>query len=99
MTRPKSERCISFSPRACYFKPQGFTSSKKESIILLPEELEALRLHDVEGLNQTFAARKMKISQPTFARIICSAYQKVAEALVHGKAIRIAKIDDDRSPS
>lgn len=57
--------------------------------VLLPEELEALKLYELDGLEQTKAAQKMKVSQPTFARILASANRKVAEALVKGKAIRI----------
>jgi predicted DNA-binding protein (UPF0251 family) len=55
----------------------------------MPDELEALRLHDVEGLEQVMAAKEMRVSQPTFGRIINSAYKKVAEAVVRGKAMRI----------
>jgi len=60
-----------------------------EEIVLSPDELEALKLYDVDCLEQTKAAEKMKISQPTFARILDSAYKKIADALVKGKAIRI----------
>lgn len=94
MTRPKGKRCINFSPCTCYFKPEGVAAKDCEEVIVLPEELEALRLHDVENLDQTKAAKKMKISQPTFARIIGAARRKIALALVSGKAIRIAKVAD-----
>ena len=94
MTRPRGKRCISHIPCVCYFKPEGVPKRGCEEIIVLPEELEALRLADATGLDQIEAAKKMKISQPTFARIIGSARKKVAEALVSGKAIRIAKVDD-----
>ena len=60
-----------------------------EEIVLLPDELEALKLHEVDGLEQTEAAEKMKISQPTFARLLGSAHQKIAQAIIKGKAIRI----------
>jgi len=93
MTRPKGKRCISHTPCVCYFKPEGVPKSGCEEIVVLPEELEALRLADADGLDQIEAAKKMKISQPTFARIIASARQKVAEALVRGKAIRIDKLN------
>ncbi len=53
------------------------------------EEYEAMRLYDVDGLDQTQAAEMMNISRPTFGRIIVSAHKKVAEALVYGKAIQI----------
>lgn len=62
-----------------------------EEIVLLPDELEALKLHDVDGLEQVPASKKMAISQPTFARILDSAYKKLAQALIQGKAIRIEK--------
>ena len=53
------------------------------------DEFEALRLADLEGLYQEQAALQMGVSRPTFSRIVESAHKKVADALVHGKAIRI----------
>lgn len=52
------------------------------------EEVEAMRLKNVQGLDQTEAAKRMKTSQSTFQRILQSAYQKVSEALILGRAIR-----------
>jgi predicted DNA-binding protein (UPF0251 family) len=46
-------------------------------------------LHDVDGFNQGKASKKMKISQPTFARIRSSAHQKVSFALIKGEPINI----------
>jgi predicted DNA-binding protein (UPF0251 family) len=43
----------------------------------------------VDGFEQTKAADKMKVSQPTFARILDSAYKKIAQAIIKGKAIKI----------
>jgi predicted DNA-binding protein (UPF0251 family) len=60
-----------------------------ESIGLSVDEFEAIRLKDLEGLEQTVAAKSMRISQPTFHRVIETARKKVADALVNGKAIRI----------
>lgn len=62
-----------------------------EEVVLESDELEALKLHDVDGLEQIKAAEKMKISQPTFARILDGSYKKIAEALIKGKAIKIEK--------
>ena len=78
-----------FNPDVIYFKPQGIPLRMLEEVVLRADELEALKLYDVDGFEQTKAAEKMKISQPTFARILDSAYKKIAEALVKGKAIRI----------
>ena len=78
-----------FNPDVIYFKPQGIPLRMLEEVVLRADELEALKLYDVDGLEQTKAAEKMKISQPTFARILDSANKKIADALVKGKAIRI----------
>lgn len=60
-----------------------------EENVLLMEELEAVRLKDLLGLEQGPAAKKMNISQPTFQRLVVSARKKIADAIVNGKAIRI----------
>lgn len=62
-----------------------------EEVGLNMDELEALRLCDLKNLDQVEAAKKMKISRSTLQRIVTSARQKVAEALIEGKAIRIEK--------
>ena len=51
--------------------------------------MEALRLADVEDLYHTEAAKRMKVSRQTFDRIVRRAHAKVAEALVHGRALRV----------
>jgi predicted DNA-binding protein (UPF0251 family) len=91
MPRPISPRCLKFKPDTDYFKPRGIPLQVLEEVILRADELEALKLHDVDGFDQTEAAGKMKISQPTFNRLLNSTYQKVAAALVKGKAIRLEK--------
>ena len=87
--RPKLCRRLRFQPDVLYFKPQGVPLHQLEEIVLLPDELEALKLYEIDGLEQTKAAEKMNISQPTFARILDSAQKKVAEAIIKGKAIKI----------
>jgi predicted DNA-binding protein (UPF0251 family) len=62
-----------------------------DEVVLHIDELEALRLKNLENLNQMRCAKKMKVSQSTFQRILVSAYRKIAAALVRGKAIRIEK--------
>jgi len=89
MSRPRIPRCIKFRPDVYYFKPQGIPLRELEEMVLFPDELEALKLHEVDGLEQIEASEKMKISQPTFARLLGSAHQKIAEAIVKGKAIKI----------
>jgi len=61
-----------------------------EEVVLLPDELEALKLYEVDGLDQKQASEKMKISQPTFARTLDSAIKKIAQAIIGGNAIKIS---------
>jgi uncharacterized protein len=89
MPRPVTPRRIQFRPGTTYFKPAGLPLSSLEEVVLAFEEIEALRLKDVEGLGQTEAAKKMNISQPTLFRILSVARKKIADALVNGKAIRV----------
>ena len=89
MTRPKIRRRIQFNPEVEYFKPRGVPLRDLEEVELYPDEVEAIKLNLVDGLDQTASAKKMGISQPTFARIIISATKKVGEAIIKGKAIRI----------
>ena len=89
MPRPRVPRCLRFKPHVYYFKPQGIPLRMLEEVVLRPDELEALKLYEVDGLNQMMAAKKMKISQPTLARLLDSANKKIAQAIITGKAIRI----------
>jgi uncharacterized protein len=93
MVRPIKPRFLRGNPRISYFKPQGMPLRNLEEVILGADEFEAIKLHDSDNLNQTDAAKKMQISQPTFARILNRAYKKIAQALVEGYAIRIDKSD------
>jgi len=72
-----------------YFKPQGIPLRELDEVELTIEELEALRLKNIEELEQTEASNKMKTSQSTFQRILVSAYKKITKALIEGKAIKI----------
>lgn len=91
MSRPRIPRCLRFNPRVYYFKPRGIPLRMLEEVTLAPDELEAIKLHDVNRLEQKKAAKKMKISQPTFARTLDRAYKKIADALINGKSVRIEK--------
>lgn len=60
-----------------------------DEVVMTLDEFEALRLADLEKLYHERAAAQMHVSRPTFSRIIDSAHTKIADALVHGKALRI----------
>jgi len=89
MSRPKRCRRVGLAPNVDYFKPAGIRMVDLEETILAVDEFEAIRLKDLEGLEQEESAKKMNISQPTFHRLVISAREKIAEAIVNGKAIRI----------
>jgi len=85
-------------PGVTYFKPAGIPLRSLEEIRLSVEEAEALRLKDLEGLEQEQGAEKMNISRPTFQRVLASARKKMADALLNGKAIRIEGGNFEMSP-
>lgn len=89
MVRPRLCRMIFSEPNVTYFKPRGIPLGELEESILAVDEFEAVRLKDLEGLEQEECAKKMNISQPTFHRLILSARKKIADALVNGKALKI----------
>jgi len=89
--RPRLCRFIKFKPNVTYFKPQGIPLRHLKIAELLLEEVEALRLKNIEGLDQIECAKKMKTSQSTFQRILSSAYKKISDAILNGKAIKIIK--------
>ncbi|MDD3804414.1 MAG: DUF134 domain-containing protein [bacterium] len=100
MPRPKKFRFISYAPAATYFKPSGVPRRILEEVNLEPDELEAVRLADFEGLYQEDAAKRMNVSRQTFGNILVSAHKKIADAIVRGKVLRIEKpseiIDDEK---
>lgn len=78
MVRPTKWRKIENIPGISYFIPTEKTSGELPENILKLEELEAIRLKDLEGLEQEECAEKMEVSRPTFQRILLSAREKVA---------------------
>jgi predicted DNA-binding protein (UPF0251 family) len=89
MGRQPLWRRVDSLPQVTYFKPAGIPLAQLQEVRLSIEEAEAIRLKDIEGLEQDDCAQKMSVSRPTFARILLSARQKIADALLNGKAIRI----------
>jgi len=86
--RPRS-RHVTQVPEIRYFKPPGVPLRVLAEVRLGVDELEAMRLADVEGLDHADASERMDVSRQTFGRIIHAGRHKVALALTEGKAIRI----------
>ena len=89
MARPTKWRKIEKIPTVPYFVPSGDDIPEVPKNVLKLEELEAIRLKDLEGLEQGDCAKKMEVSRPTFQRILLSAREKIADSLVNGKIIHI----------
>jgi predicted DNA-binding protein (UPF0251 family) len=89
MPRPRHCRRVCFEPGITYFKPAGVPMIDLEEINLTVDEFEAIRLKDVDGLEQEQSAQRMNISQPTFHRLYLEARRKIADVIVNGKALKI----------
>jgi len=88
LARPVKWRKIDNLPTVYQFDPSDQNINAGINVLKL-EELEAIRLKDLEGLEQADCARQMEVSRPTFQRILLSAREKIADSLIHGKSIRI----------
>jgi len=89
MVRPVKCRRVNFTPGVSHFAPVGIPVSELEETILTLEEIEALRLKDIEGMEQADGAASMNVSRPTFQRVLTTARQKITDAIINGKAIKI----------
>lgn len=89
MPRRKRTRYVQLPPAVNAFHPVHPPPWGEDEITLSVEGLEAIRLCDLEGLDQQAAAERMKISRPTLGRVLAEARAIVAEALVMGKKLKI----------
>jgi len=85
--RPKHCRRVGRTAVTSRFTPDLYPSN--EHIQLGLDELEAIRLTDLEGLYQADAAQLMNISRQTLGRVLKEAHQKVADAIINGKVLNI----------
>ena len=89
MSRPRMRRRLHRRYNSEFFKPNNIPTSELEIIELEHDELEALRLCDLEQKNQIDCALLMEVSQPTFHRLLLEARRKLSDAIINKKAIRI----------
>ncbi len=82
--KPRTCRC-KFKGKA--FKPTGVPMTELKQICLFRDELEALKLCDLDDLTQEEAGARMGVSRGTIQRILSLARKKVACALSRGEAI------------
>jgi predicted DNA-binding protein (UPF0251 family)/predicted Fe-Mo cluster-binding NifX family protein len=93
MVRPRKCRNINTTPEVTYFKPRGVPLRELAEVYLPLDGFEAIRLADFEGLSHAAAAQRMHVSRQTFGRILSSARNTVAKALINGLALRIHTAD------
>jgi predicted DNA-binding protein (UPF0251 family) len=69
------------------FKPAGTPLKELAQVVLERDELEALRLCDLESLSQQDAGERMGISRGTVQRLVSRGRQKIILALLDGRAL------------
>jgi uncharacterized protein len=89
MPRPCKPRRVCCEPEAVSFKPCGISRRFLEMVTLTLDELEAIRLADLEGIYQEEAAQRMTVSRQTFGNILISAHRKVADFIINTKHLNI----------
>lgn len=90
MARPVKQRKILSPYSEVSFFPGEKNNSDADSVLFLAEEFEAIKLIDYEGLNQTKAARLMRVSRPTFTRIYKRARIKLSTSLVEKRTLKLS---------
>ncbi len=88
MARPKKYRMVEYVLKSLEFSPDNPTGEVEISM----DELEAMRLADIEKMYQIDAAQLMGVSRQTFGRILDSAHAKIADALINSKKIKTGNI-------
>ena len=87
MPRHRRARHIGFDPGELCFKPCGQRGRQIQTLSLRPDELEALRLMDLEGLYQEEAAERLGVSRTTLSRTLTRARRTVTAALIDGRRL------------
>jgi predicted DNA-binding protein (UPF0251 family) len=89
--RKRKSRNIDADHSDLSFKPCGVRKDTLENVVIYEDEMEAIRLADLESLYQQDCADKMAISRTTFSRLVESARRKVADALLNKKVLTVEK--------
>lgn len=89
MPRPRKWRRVCCMPGNQSFGPLGDSEQDRKTIVMTVDEFEAIRLIDLEGLNQEECAERMAVSRTTAQAIYNSARVKLAECLVKGMELFI----------
>jgi predicted DNA-binding protein (UPF0251 family) len=75
-------------PKVVQFSPRG-RPGRPDEIELPIDQFEAIKLADYQGFTQSQGALAMRLSRASFGRILREARRRIADALTHGKIIKI----------
>jgi predicted DNA-binding protein (UPF0251 family) len=89
MGRPKKQRCCRKYHADRVYKPQGIPLRQMKTVQISLDQFEALRLCDVERLEQEEAGRRMGVSRGTVQRLLYDARKKIIEAMIENYAILV----------
>lgn len=89
MGRFKKTRCCRLLENEILYKPISIPMQDLETIEIEQDEFEALRLCDVDEMNQIEASEQMQVSRGTVQRLLLSGRKKIISALLENKAIKI----------
>ena len=89
MPRPKKKRCCRKYQANRVYKPQGIPLEDIDTTFLSLDQFEAIRLCDIENLDQEQAGQKMGVSRGTIQRLLYETRKQIAEAILHNNAIII----------
>lgn len=94
MPRPRKRRICRKFEGDTVFKPRSIPMTDLDIVELGLDELEAMRLCDLDGLDQQAAGERMDVSRGTVQRLLASGRAKVLRALVENAALVIQRRDD-----
>jgi len=89
MAQRNEKRRAAFAPNHSGFIPETTGGVETEELVLTAEEWESIRLADLKGLSYQEAGKRMKMSRAVFGQIVRRARRIMADALIHGKALRV----------
>jgi len=96
VSRCKKHRCCRLINGEIIYRPIAVPLDEGEITIIAPDEFEAMRLCDLDGLSQITAGARMEVSRGTVQRLLVSGRRKVIAALLNGGVIRINNQEGER---
>lgn len=87
MPRPRKQRCCRRYRADRLYKPQGLPMRQIETTELSLDQFEAMRLCDLEGLDQAEAGERMGVSRGTIQRLLYDGRRRLMGGMLRNDAI------------